>query len=137
MDNFKSTFCHNCLVILAKKFAKIFDQQSIFTQSNQRKIPVLFIYQISNVTINLPLDLFNLIFDLNKKTFYDRETNEVAFCVTSMQLKQLTIFLIQWFQQIMKKERNFSQLLNSYTPYCFSSVEYIFLNIWYLNIKNF
>ena len=74
-----------------------------------------------------------------EKILYDRSTNSAAFCVLqwlysklpfpSMQLKWLTLFLIQSILPIIKKGSNFSQSWNLYSSYCFFSVESLFHDI--------
>ena len=44
----------------------------------------------------------------------------------SMQFKQLTLILIQSSQPIVKKREEFQSKVNSYTPYGYSSLEYLF-----------
>ena len=79
----------------------------------------------------------HILSNIIKKRLYNRGRNISVFCVIQqmslkppfpyMQLKWLTLFLIQLSQPIMKKGRNFSQSWNPYTPYCFSSVKSLLL----------
>ena len=107
--------------------------------------PISFYYSILRIGgpgLNLRPWTFmnNWITKSQKKRFCNRETNCAAYCAIhsmsfkpslhSMQLKWLTLLLIQWSQPITIKGRQFSQSWNPYTPYCSSSVESIFNNHW-------
>ena len=87
------------------------------------------VFEIYWVFITLLLS--NLVFSprlqyIYRKRFYNRETNSVAFCSIKlmtfkpsfplMQLKWLTLFLIQDSKPIMIKEWDFCQSWNPYTP---------------------